>query len=211
MGKLVIKSPGNPVSEVVLKLGEMTIGRHPGCDIVLKNDASVSSKHAVIKTVGRKSVVEDLGSTNGTFVENMRVKQHELRHGETIIIGEHNLVYRDDVVLDAPQFGARTAFPAAPPDVSQEKTRIIRAHAQLFGKEGKDRGKSLPLLKEETVIDNPGKSPARIYRTADGYVLSAQVGPGEPRLNGKPVLPGGQLLTNGDLVEVAGTTYSFLK
>jgi hypothetical protein len=207
MGKLLIKSRGNRVCEVGLKLGDLTIGRDPSCDLVLKDDKSVSKRHAVIRTVGTKSTIEDLGSTNGTFIEHERIRQHTLCHGDTIIVGEHELLYRDDVTLDAPTFGSRPTFPAAPPTPSQEQTRIITAYAQLVAIDGKDKGRGVPLLKEETVLDNPGKSPARIYRAANGYVLNAQVGPGEPRLNDKPVPPGGQLLENGDIIDVAGTKY----
>jgi hypothetical protein len=207
MGKLVIKRPGKQTGEVNLKLGDMIIGRHTTCDIVLKDDKSVSGKHAVIKTVGRKSTIEDLNSTNGTFVENQRIKQHELRSGESIIIGDHVLVYRDVVVLDAPAYGGPSAGSSITSNTSQERTKIIRAHAQLVVMEGKDKGRQVPLVKEETVIDNPGRNPARIYRGEDGYVLHAQLGPGEPRINDRPVPHGGQILENGDIVEVAGTKY----
>ena len=211
MGKLVIKCRGSIIDDVGLKLGDTTIGRDPGCDIVLKDDKSVSKKHAVIKTVGNKSTLEDLGSTNGTLIDTKRVTRHELRHGEIITIGDHELIYREDIAMGASKFGSRPAFPAVPPETSQEKTKVITACSQLLAVEGKDKGKRVPLVKEETVLDNPGKSPARIYRTPDGYVLSAQIGPGEPRLNGKPVPPGGQLLGSTDLIEVAGTKYQFLK
>jgi pSer/pThr/pTyr-binding forkhead associated (FHA) protein len=207
MGKLVIKSLGKQICEVNLKLGDMTIGRSTVCDIVLKNDKSVSGRHAVIRTVGRKSTIEDLDSTNGTFIENQRIKQHELRNGESIIIGEHVLVYRDVVALDVSAFGGPSAGSSVSSDTSQDQTRIIRAHAQLVALEGKDKGRHVPLMKEETVIDNPGKSPARIYRGDDGYVLHAQLGPGEPRINDKPVPHGGQILENGDIIEIAGTKY----
>ncbi|HSW52593.1 MAG TPA: FHA domain-containing protein [Sulfuricaulis sp.] len=207
MGKLVIKTPGKQIGEVNLKLGDMIIGRHSTCDIVLKDDKSVSGKHAVIKTVGRKSIIEDLNSTNGTFVENQRVKQHELRSGESIIIGDHVLVYRDVVALDAPAYGGPSTGSSITSNTSQERTRIIRAHAQLVVMEGKDKGRQVPLVKEETVIDNPGRNPARIYRGEDGYVLHAQLGPGEPRINDRPVPHGGQILESGDIVEIAGTKY----
>jgi hypothetical protein len=207
MGKLVVKSQGKQIGEVNLRLGDMIIGRHSTCDIVLKNDKSVSGKHAVIKTVGNKSRIEDLDSTNGTFVENQRIKQHDLRSGESIIIGEHVLVYRDVMVLDAPAFGGPSAGSSVTSNTSQDRTRIIRAHAQLVVMEGKDKGRQVPLVKEETVIDNPGKHPARIYRGEDGYVLHAQLGPGEPRLNDRPVPHGGQILESGDIIEVAGTKY----
>jgi hypothetical protein len=209
MGKLVIKYQGDWVGEASLKLGETTIGRNPASDIVL-GDKSVSSEHALIKTVGARSTIEDLGSTNGTYIGTERIERHELKHGDTIVIGEHSLVYRDDPNLEAPAFGKRPSAPAVPA-VTQEKTRILNAFAQLLGVEGKHKGARVPLVQDTVVIENPGKNPARIYRTGDGYVLHAQVGPGEPRLNDRPVPPGGQLLENGDIVEVAGTKYQVFK
>lgn len=209
MGKLVIRYQGKQVAEVNLKLGDTTIGRKPGCDIVL-NDAGVSGEHAVIKTVGMKSTVVDLDSTNGTFIETERVRQRELRHGETIFIGEHALYYRDDPNLEAPVLGKRPAPVAAPPAV-QDKTVVLTAFAQLLAIDGKNKGKHVPLVKDVVTLDNPGKNPARIYRTPEGYLLQAQVGPGEPRLNAKPVPPGGQLLENKDIIDVGGTKYQFLK
>ena len=210
MGKLVIKFRGKPLSDVNLKLGDTTIGRHSTCDVVLNNDKSVSGKHAVIKTVGRKSTLQDLESTNGTFIETERVTLHELRHGETIIIGEHELIYRDDVALDKSGFGKGSGASAASSD-SLDKTRIISMHAQLVGVEGKDKGKRVPLVKVETLIDNPGKNPARIYRGPEVYVLHAQLGPGEPKLNDRPVPPGGQILESEDIIDVAGTKFQFVK
>jgi hypothetical protein len=209
MGKLVIKYQGKQIGEVNLKLGDTRIGRKPGCDIVL-NDAGVSGEHAVIKTVGMKSTIVDLDSTNGTFIETERVRQRELRHGEAILIGEHTLYYRDDPNLEPPALGKRAGGAVTPPTV-QDKTVVLTAFAQLLGIDGKNKGKPVPLVKEEVVLENPGKNPARIYRTADGYLMQAQAGPGEPRLNAKPVPPGGQLLENGDIIDVAGTKYQFLK
>lgn len=207
MGKLVVRFQNKLVAEVTLKLGDMKIGRKPGCDIVL-NDPGVSGEHAVVKTVGLKSAIFDLNSTNGTFVENERVKQRELRHGETITLGQHTLIYRDDMALDAPAAGNRS--PASARE-SLEKTTVLMAFAQLLAIDGPLKGKRLPLVKETVVIENPGKNPARILRTTEGYVVHAQVGPGEPRVNDKPVPPGGQLLERGDIVEVAGTKYQVHK
>lgn len=209
MGKLVIKFQGRMIGEVNLKLGDTKIGRKPDCDIVL-SDTAVSGAHAVVKTVGLKSSIQDLGSTNGTFIENKRVKQQELRHGEAILIGGHTLIYREDMNLDAP-VGKRPAGAATTPAASQEHTTVLTAFGQLLAVDGKDKGKRLPLIKEEITLDNPGKSPARIFRTSEGYVLHASVGPGEPRLNNKPVPPGGQLLESGDVVEVAGTKFQFFQ
>src|SRR5688572_19649123 len=145
MGKLVIKSKGRPVGEVNLKLGDTTIGRAPGSDVVL-DDPIVSAQHAVVKTVGMKSTIVDLGSTNGTFVENNRVKQHLLKNGESVIIGGYSLMYRDELNLDAPAFGARPA-PAASvkPAPTQRETTVVTPFAQMIAVDGKDRGKRVPL------------------------------------------------------------------
>ena len=208
MGKLVVKFQGKLVAEVTLKLGDTKIGRKPGCDLVL-NDPGVSGEHAIVKTVGLKSTIQDANSTNGTFVENERIKQRELRHGETITIGQHTLIYRDDMTLDAAGGGRQAGVGAA--RESLEKTTVLMAFAQLLAIEGPLKGKRLPLVKETVVIDNPGKNPARILRTTEGYVVHAQVGPGEPRINDKPIPPGGQLLENGDIIDIAGTKYQVYK
>ena len=122
MGKLVIRFEGKLVGEVNLKLGDMKIGRKADCDIIL-DDALVSGEHALVKTVGMKSNLHDLDSTNGTFIGDKRIKQHALRHGETIIIGGHSLIYREDVNLDAPTFGKRPAGRRWPTLCRHESTR----------------------------------------------------------------------------------------
>jgi pSer/pThr/pTyr-binding forkhead associated (FHA) protein len=209
MGKLVIKFQGKVVGEANLKLGETRIGRRPDCDVVL-NDALVSGEHAVVTTVGMKSTIQDLGSKNGTFIENKRVTRHELRHGETIIVGGHALTYRDEMNLEAPAaFASAPKKPAAVPNRDHSVTTEIASFAELRVIEGKDKGKRLPLIKDTVVLDNPGKNPARISRSKHGYVLEAQIGPGEPRLNGKPVPAGGMLLEPGDVIEVADTKFQF--
>lgn len=210
MGKLVIKLRGKHIGDVGLKLGETVIGRDAACDIVLKNDPAVSKRHAVIKTVGMQSAIEDLGSTNGTFLGAKRLKRHRLVRGDAIIIGEHELVFRDEPTMEMAAFGGGPASSNVSADTSGAKTRVITGAARLLALDGASRGKAIPLVKSETVIENPGKSPARIYRSNDGYVLNAHIGPGEPRLNERPVPEGGQLLAKGDIIEVAGTKYQFL-
>jgi hypothetical protein len=61
------------------------------------------------------------------------------------------------------------------------------------------------------LLDNPGKAPARIIRSPDGYVMHASAGPGEPRINDRPVPEGGKLLEKGDIIEIAGTKFQFFK
>ena len=206
MGKVVIRFEGRVVGEANLKLGDTKIGRKATNDIVLE-DALVSGEHAVIKTVGVSSSVQDLDSTNGTFIENKRIKQAPLKHGDTIIIGGHSLIFRDTPTVGQATFG-KGATPAAKM-AEQNVTTEITNFAYLIAGDGRDKSKNIPLIKDVVVIDNPGKNPARLTRVTDGYLLEAFVGPGEPTLNAKPIPPGGHILENGDIVEVAGVLYKF--
>ncbi len=64
----------------------IVIGRSSELDMVLVEDM-VSRKHAKISWVGGKPTIEDLGSTNGTFVNGEKVKQSKLKEGDRILIG----------------------------------------------------------------------------------------------------------------------------
>ncbi len=78
-----------PQQSWLLKPGEYTLGRFPTNDIVIP-DPYVSRKHARIFFKDGKWFIEDLGSTNGTIVDNEDIRgkdARELRNGSEIIIG----------------------------------------------------------------------------------------------------------------------------
>jgi hypothetical protein len=67
---------------------EVSVGRAPGCGVVLDDDTFVSQVHARLFRRGRETYVEDLGSTNGTFVNGERVSEvTRLRHGDRVQFG----------------------------------------------------------------------------------------------------------------------------
>jgi hypothetical protein len=68
---------------------EVTVGRAPGCGVVLADDTFVSQVHARVFRRNREVLVEDLGSTNGTFVNGDRIdKTTRIRRGDTVQFGE---------------------------------------------------------------------------------------------------------------------------
>src|SRR3970040_517474 len=84
--QLVIKSGPTPGKTFPLEKDEMYIGRDVSTDIVI-NDAEVSRRHARITRQADGFMLEDLGSTNGTFVEGQRLTAPRLlRAGETIML-----------------------------------------------------------------------------------------------------------------------------
>ena len=92
MAKLVLNMNGVVQGEFELNQERLTIGRKPDNDIPIDNLA-VSGKHALIITILDDSFLEDLGSTNGTYVNGKLVKKHVLKDGDVIAIGKHELKY----------------------------------------------------------------------------------------------------------------------
>jgi len=75
-------------------LGEftVTIGRLPECTITL-SDTNVSRTHAEIKPHGTAYQISDLGSTNGTFVNGVRITEHVLEDGDVIACGAARITF----------------------------------------------------------------------------------------------------------------------
>lgn len=92
MAKLILSFDGDVVKEYELDKEVLTIGRKSENDIHIDNLA-VSSNHAKVLTILNDSFIEDLGSTNGTFVGGNKVTKHALKNGESITIGKHQLKY----------------------------------------------------------------------------------------------------------------------
>ncbi len=75
-----------------LEQSEVTIGRDPACDIFL-NDVTVSRQHARLSVSGSSVRVEDAGSLNGTYVNDLVVDSAELRSGDSLQIGRFRMVF----------------------------------------------------------------------------------------------------------------------
>jgi len=95
MAKLVLSMDGVVIGEYSLNRERTTLGRKANNDIQVDNLA-VSGEHAVILTLINDSFIEDLNSTNGTFVNGKPVRRHLLHHGDIIELGKHKLRYVND-------------------------------------------------------------------------------------------------------------------
>ncbi|MCX7627236.1 MAG: FHA domain-containing protein [Methylophilaceae bacterium] len=139
MAKLILTLDGVPLGEYELDKELVTIGRRPSNDIHIDNLA-ISGNHAVVRTIGKDSFLEDLDSTNGTIVNGKPIKKHILQHGDVIELGKYQLKY---VSLDA-----FTSTSAGVPADDLEKTMIIRPSAM----------KSAPLDASSTASQSSAKS-----------------------------------------------------
>ena len=102
-----------------------TMGRDAGNDLALPDDPMVSYQHACIRHVGDTYVVEDLQSTNGTFLEReLKVTRitspQQLLPNDVIRVGSTLLVFDMDVASDNPPVSPPASEPDAPPLVPEE-------------------------------------------------------------------------------------------
>lgn len=97
MANLILSMDGLVLKEIPLSKERTTIGRKPHNDIQIDNLA-ISGEHAVIVTILSDSFLEDLDSTNGTFVNGQSVKKHFLQNGDVIELGKYRLKYINEVV-----------------------------------------------------------------------------------------------------------------
>lgn len=89
----IVRGPQTGV-DIDLKLGELTVGRDPQCDIFL-NDMTVSRSHALFEVGPEGCVIRDQHSFNGVWVNNRAVEACALQPGDVIQIGAFCLVYRE--------------------------------------------------------------------------------------------------------------------
>ncbi|MGW1495910.1 FHA domain-containing protein [Streptomyces sp. NPDC002402] len=128
---------GHGVPELVLELNgrtwtldpsrSYTLGRDPQGDLVI-DDARVSWRHASISWGGRSWVIEDHGSTNGTYVQGQRIHQMEIGPGSAVHLG--NATDGPRLNLSAAAAGAYSAQGAAPQQAPQQQAVKQQAPAQ---------------------------------------------------------------------------------
>ncbi len=225
MPRMVVSIDGVVIKEVELTRERTTLGRRPYNDIVIDNLA-VSGEHAALHMAGSDVAIEDLHSTNGTYVNGKAVTRHELRNGDMLEIGkykirffneaddarfEKTMVFKPGMVLPpvparstagsntgpAPLSGFGNSVPSATPAV----IRVLSGPAA---------GREVMLTKVVTTIGKPGVAVASVTRRHQGFVLAHVEGPETPELNGVRIGNDPVKLKDGDQLALAGTEMQFV-
>ena len=92
MARIILEHKGQVLKDFGLHKGSLTLGRRKDNTIVLA-DPQISAYHARIDKRGSDYILTDLQSTNGTFVNNLKIFSHRLGHGDRINIGRHALLF----------------------------------------------------------------------------------------------------------------------
>ena len=102
MARLILSLDNQVLAEYNMTKERYTIGRLPDNDVRIDNPA-VSGHHSLIINILNDSFLEDLNSTNGTYVNGKLIKKHALQHGDVITIGHHQLRFSDQQVPETEQ------------------------------------------------------------------------------------------------------------
>lgn len=231
MARLVLSIDGQSLAEYNMSKERYTIGRLPDNDIRIDN-AAVSGHHALIINILNDSFLEDLNSTNGTYVNGKLIKKHALQHGDSITVGHHTLRFveseadePDDefekTMVISPRDAARMQMPAAamalppvPVATAQQYPNATLPRARLQVLSGQFAGRELELVKTLTTLGRPGVQVAAVTRRSDGFYIvhveSARDGD-YPLLNGVATGPQARRLHDNDVVQLAGVKMGFFE
>ncbi|TAG35103.1 MAG: FHA domain-containing protein [Polaromonas sp.] len=225
MPKLIVSIDDVVIKEVQLTKDRTSLGRRPYNDIVIDNLA-VSGEHAVFQMSGNDVNLEDLNSTNGTYVNGKAVKKQLLQNTDTVEIGKYKIKYIneaanagfDKTMLFKPGTAglvSPAAFvPPVPPSVPTNSgfapVEVLRT-ASIKVLSGAAAGREVALVKVVTTIGKPGVAVAAITRRPHGFVVAHVEGSDKPSLNGAPISAEAVALKNGDMLELAGTKMQFVQ
>ena len=194
MPKIVISLDGTVLKEVLLLKDRTSFGRRPYNDVVIDHLA-VSGEHAVMQMLDDQILIEDLNSTNGTYVNGKSVRKQPLNNEDVIEIGKYRILYLDE----------SQPASASLPDAADAANALLRVMS------GANAGREMALVKDVTTLGRPGIAVAAISRSPQGFVLAHVEGTSVPLLNGAPLAMPGSMLANGDLIELAGTQMQFVQ
>ena len=217
MPRMIVSIDGVVIKEVQLTKERTTLGRRPYNDIVIDNLA-VSGEHAVLHMVGHDVEIEDLGSTNGTYVNAKAVKRQELRNGDTVEVGKYKIRFLQDAegqnfektMIFKPGMVLPPAMPRPAP-AAAPAAAAAPLHAVIKVMSGAAAGREVALTKVVTTIGKPGLAVASITRRNNGFVLAHVEGPDMPLHNGQRISGTPVPLHNGDRLELAGTEMQFVQ
>src|SRR5579875_2849237 len=133
MARLILSLDGQVMAEYNMNKERYTVGRLPDNDIRIDN-AAVSGHHSLIINILNDSFLEDLNSTNDTYVNGKLIKKHALQHGDVMPDGDHVAVLQgvllDELAVDVRVVRAvQILEERVVEDVDDE--RVVTAHGRI--------------------------------------------------------------------------------
>jgi pSer/pThr/pTyr-binding forkhead associated (FHA) protein len=197
----------------------MEIGSDPGCLIHI-DSLAVKDKHARIETHGHDSILFDLKTDDGTFVNQNRISEHKLADGDMIRVGKHTLSYKYEEISSLESNESSTSIDITPildteqnksiDDIPEEEPVSSKARQgwlQILN--GQNLGKTMALTRSMTNLGKPGVATAVITKRNDGYFISHLEGKYPPKVGNKPIDDRSVKLADGDTITIGNINMQF--
>lgn len=213
MPRITVMMDGIVHNEVTLTKERTTIGRRPYNDVVIEN-LTVSGEHAVLVMVGNQVTVEDLHSTNGTYIDGKAVKQQVLRHGDVMDMGKFKVKFEamaEDEFDKTMLYKPRVAAPAPAAAIPHVPLTLPELRGSIKVLSGAAAGREMALTKVVTTVGKPGVSVAAITQRRHNFFVHHVEGSDRLTLNGEVVGEEPVVLKHGDRIMLAGTEMQFLQ
>ena len=163
MARLILSLDGQVMAEYNMTKERYTVGRLPDNDVRIDN-AAVSGHHGLIINILNDSFLEDLNSTNGTYVNGKLIKKHALTHGDVITIGHHHLRFVDSQVESSEQDEFERTLVIQPGQVNEAR---LKAAAESIAPAAAP-SPAPSVESRPSVAAAPGEGSARASRKAPG-------------------------------------------
>ena len=229
MARLILNLDGHTLAEYNMTKERYTVGRLPDNDVRIDNPA-VSGHHSLIINILNDSFIEDLNSTNGTYVNGKLIKKHALQHGDKITIGHHQIRFADQqaeedeqddfektMVInprsqdeEALEQARRAVDEEAPANDSARNGEILPARLQVLT--GEFSGREVSLAKSLTTLGRSDGHVVAITRRPNGYYIvrvSGKTSVDEPQINGHSLGVTALQLQDSDVLELSGVKLGF--
>ncbi len=205
MPQLITTVDGVEIHRTYLTRDRTTLGRKPHNHIVL-TDLAVSGEHCAFELSGLSDVVVlDLGSTNGTYINDAMTRMHLLADGDVITISKFKIHYRSANELT--DTCSTISMGLQDSSLLSSKGSL---HACLKVLEGSSAGLVMPVAKAVSTFGQQGLAQVAIAHRRQGYFISCLQAVKVPKLNGQALGDEPVLLENHDVIEVAGSVLEFL-
>lgn len=224
MSKLTLSFKGTVLRVFPVLKGSMLIGNDPKCTLHI-DSLAIQPEHARLDTQGDTSVLVDLETQAGTFINNVSIKKQMLKDGDVIRIGKHLLTYQYEPI---PELNETLDFEISTPPLelvnetspeitapeTNNATATINADdgkrlAWLQIMNGQNLGKTISLNRSMTNLGKPGVATAVITRRTDGYFLSHLEGDKPPMVNNEPIGTHSYKFIDGDTVQIGNIKMQF--
>ena len=220
--KLIVKLKNRPIKTYTMTAQQMFIGRLQDNDIVIDN-LSVSRKHAVIKATREGYTITDLGSKNGTYVNDEPIQSTILNNGDVITIGKYKILFQTqsneltttvdmDQTVIIPNFHKKeqdSGFNINFPVTSDVVPRLFR----------RSKMEEYPLSKEKLIVGKGKDSDIKIgglfgprvkveiIRRGNDFVLQKLEGSAKVKINGEEMDE--KVLEEEDLITIGKEEFVF--